>query len=76
VVIRTCVSKKLLLIFTVNADVRLEMYQPVIGQAPLIDSLFVRLHKKVMIELQFQAELERAKGALSMMMSCSLASMS
>jgi U3 small nucleolar RNA-associated protein 15 len=51
------------------------MYQPVIGQAPLIDSLFVRLQKKVMAELRFQAELQRANGALSMMISSSLASL-
>jgi len=52
-----------------------EIYQPVIGQAPLIDSLFVRLHKKVMVELQFQAELQRTSGALSMIISSSLASL-
>ncbi|KAJ3565735.1 hypothetical protein NP233_g7449 [Leucocoprinus birnbaumii] len=55
------------------AQVVIDMYQPVIGQAPLIDSLFVRLHKKVMAELRFQAELQRAKGALNMMISSSLA---
>jgi len=53
-----------------------EIYQPVIGQADLIDSLFVRLHKKVMVELRFQAELQRTGGALSMMISSSLAFLS
>ncbi|KAF9453074.1 Trp-Asp repeat-containing protein [Macrolepiota fuliginosa MF-IS2] len=57
------------------ARVVIDMYQAVIGQAPLMDSLFVRLHKKVMAELRFQAELQRAKGALMMVMSSSLASL-
>jgi U3 small nucleolar RNA-associated protein 15 len=48
-------------------DKRADMYQSVIGQAPLIDSLFVRLHKKVLTELKFQAELQRMKGALNML---------
>ncbi|KXN89626.1 U3 small nucleolar RNA-associated protein 15 [Leucoagaricus sp. SymC.cos] len=57
------------------AGVVIEMYKPVIGQAPLIDSLFVQLYKKVVAELRFQAELQRTKGALSMIMSSSLASL-
>ncbi len=52
------------------------MYQTVIGQAPLVDSLFVRLQKKVTLELRFQAELQRTRGALDMLMSSSLISLS
>lgn len=51
------------------------MYQSVIGQAPLVDSLFVRLHKKVALELRFQAELQRTRGALNMLVSSSLVSL-
>lgn len=43
-----------------------DMYQTVVGQAPLIDSLFARLHKKISAELKFQAELRRMRGALDM----------
>ncbi|KAF7775960.1 hypothetical protein Agabi119p4_4353 [Agaricus bisporus var. burnettii] len=48
------------------ARVLIDMYQTVVGQAPLIDSLFVRLHKKISAELKFQAELRRMRGALDM----------
>ena len=40
------------------------MYAPVLGQSPLIDTLFLRLRKKVMAEIRFQKELIKAKGAL------------
>lgn len=45
------------------------MYASVIGQAPLIDALFLRLHKKVGAEVRFQEEVLKAKGALTMILS-------
>ncbi|KAF8974522.1 WD40 repeat-like protein [Flammula alnicola] len=47
----------------------LDMYTPVIGQAPLIDALFLRLRKKVAAEIRFQEEVIKAKGALTMILS-------
>jgi U3 small nucleolar RNA-associated protein 15 len=44
------------------------MYTPVLGQSPLIDSLFLRLRKKVSAELRFQKELVKTKGALDMVL--------
>jgi len=44
----------------------IEMYTPVLGQSPLIDSLFMRLRKKVLAEIRFQKELIKTKGALEM----------
>ncbi|KAG2757311.1 WD40 repeat-like protein, partial [Suillus brevipes Sb2] len=44
----------------------IEMYTPVLGQSPLIDSLFMRLRKKVLAEIRFQKELVKTKGALEM----------
>lgn len=46
------------------------MYTPVLGQSPLIDSLFLQLRKKVEAELRFQKELARIRGALDMVFSC------
>lgn len=43
------------------------MYGPVLGQSPLIDTLFLRLRKKVAAELRFQQDLLRTKGALEML---------
>lgn len=43
-----------------------DMYSHMLGQLPLIDSLFMRLHKKVVAELKFQKELLRTRGALDM----------
>ncbi|CCM01592.1 uncharacterized protein FIBRA_03652 [Fibroporia radiculosa] len=51
------------------AGVVIEMYTPVLGQSPLIDTLFARLRKKVAAELRFQQELVRTKGALDMLLS-------
>jgi U3 small nucleolar RNA-associated protein 15 len=45
------------------------MYAPIIGQAPLIDALFLRMRKKVAEELRFQEEVLKAKGALTMILS-------
>jgi U3 small nucleolar RNA-associated protein 15 len=45
------------------------MYAPVLGQSPLIDSLFLRLRKKVLAEIRFQKELKKAKGTLEMVFS-------
>lgn len=45
------------------------MYSAVIGQAPLIDALFLRLRKKVAAEIRFQDEIIKAKGALTMILS-------
>jgi len=50
----------------------LDMYTPVIGQAPLIDALFLRLRKKVLAELRLQEEMVKAKGALMMILSSSV----
>ncbi|KAH9943446.1 WD40 repeat-like protein [Epithele typhae] len=50
------------------AGVVIEMYSPVLGQSPLIDTLFVRLRKKVAAEIRFQKELVKAKGALDMIL--------
>ena len=47
----------------------LDMYRPVIGQAPLVDSLFLRLRKKVAAEIRFQEEIMKVKGALTMILS-------
>ena len=47
----------------------LDMYRPVIGQAPLVDGLFLRLRKKVAAEIRFQEEVIKVKGALSMILS-------
>jgi U3 small nucleolar RNA-associated protein 15 len=47
------------------------MYSAVIGQSPLIDSLFLRLRKKVLAEIRFQKELIKAKGALEMVFASS-----
>jgi U3 small nucleolar RNA-associated protein 15 len=43
------------------------MYTPVLGQSPLIDSLFLRLQKNVSMELRFQQELLKTRGALDML---------
>lgn len=45
------------------------MYTPVLGQSPLIDSLFLRLRKKVVAEIRFQKELMKTKGTLDMLFS-------
>jgi U3 small nucleolar RNA-associated protein 15 len=42
------------------------MYAPVFGQSPLIDTLLMRLRKKLTAELRFQRELAQTKGALEM----------
>ncbi|CAK5275628.1 unnamed protein product [Mycena citricolor] len=47
----------------------IDMYIPVLGQSPLIDTLFLRLRKKVAAELRFQNELSKTKGALDMVLS-------
>lgn len=55
---------------TISTDrLRAEMYSPVIGQSPLIDSLFLGLRKKVAAEIRFQKELVKTKGALNMILS-------
>ena len=48
-----------------------EMYTPVLGQSPLIDTLFVRLRKKIAAEIKFQEELVKARGALDMLFATS-----
>ncbi|KDR83698.1 hypothetical protein GALMADRAFT_133119 [Galerina marginata CBS 339.88] len=50
----------------------LDMYTPVIGQAPLVDALFLRLRKKVAGELRFQEEIIKTKGALMMVLSSTI----
>ncbi|KAF9567314.1 WD40 repeat-like protein [Agrocybe pediades] len=54
------------------ACIVLDMYAPVIGQAPLIDGLFLRLQKKVAAELRFQEEIVKVKGALTMVLSSTI----
>ncbi|KAF8591533.1 Trp-Asp repeat-containing protein [Ramaria rubella] len=49
--------------------VLIDMYTPVLGQSPLIDTLFLQLRKKVAAELRFQKELARIRGALDMVFS-------
>jgi U3 small nucleolar RNA-associated protein 15 len=44
------------------------MYSPVLGQSPVIDTLFLRLRKKVAAEIRFQKELVKIKGALDMIL--------
>jgi len=51
------------------AGVVIDMYRPVIGQAPLVDGLFLRLRKKVAAEIRFQEEIMKLKGALTMILS-------
>ncbi|KAJ7771415.1 WD40 repeat-like protein [Mycena maculata] len=50
------------------AGIVIEMYTPVLGQSPLIDSLFLRLRKKISTEIRFQKELLKTKGALDMVL--------
>jgi U3 small nucleolar RNA-associated protein 15 len=52
-------------------NARIGMYSAVLGQSPLIDSLFLRLRKKVTAEIRFQKELVKAKGALEMVFASS-----
>ncbi|KIK68106.1 hypothetical protein GYMLUDRAFT_92761 [Collybiopsis luxurians FD-317 M1] len=47
----------------------IQMYTPILGQSPLIDTLFLRLRKKVLAELRFQKEVRKVKGALDMILS-------
>ncbi|KAH9977795.1 WD40-repeat-containing domain protein [Lactifluus volemus] len=44
-----------------------DMYAPVLGQSPTIDSLFLRLRKKLEVEIQLQNDLVKVKGALDML---------
>jgi len=55
-----------------RSDPSLDMYAPVIGQAPLIDGLFLRLQKKITAELRFQEEIVKTKGALTMILSSTI----
>jgi len=45
-----------------------DMYGSVLGQSPLIDSLVLRLRKKIIAEIRFQKELVKAKAALNMIL--------
>ncbi|KAF8238723.1 WD40 repeat-like protein [Tricholoma matsutake] len=55
------------------SGVVIEMYNPILGQSPLIDSLFVQLRKKVAAEIRFQSKLVKARAALDMIF-CSVIS--
>ncbi|KAG6917897.1 hypothetical protein DXG01_000506 [Tephrocybe rancida] len=55
------------------AAIVIDMYGSIFGQSPLIDSLFLRLRKKVAAEIRFQKELVKTKGALAMLFSSSVA---
>ncbi|KAI0284230.1 WD40-repeat-containing domain protein [Russula aff. rugulosa BPL654] len=49
------------------AGLIIEMYTPVLRQSPTIDSLFLRLRRKLVAELRLQNDLVRTKGALDML---------
>ncbi|KAJ4478160.1 Trp-Asp repeat-containing protein [Lentinula aciculospora] len=51
------------------AGLVIHMYTPILGQSPLIDTLFLRLRKKVQAELRFQKDIRRTEGALDMIFS-------
>ncbi|KZT41148.1 WD40 repeat-like protein [Sistotremastrum suecicum HHB10207 ss-3] len=53
------------------AGVIIETYSSLLGQSPVMDSLFLRLRRKVSEELRFQRELTRVKGALDMILASS-----
>lgn len=44
------------------------MYTSVLGRSPLIDTLFLRLRRKLDQELKFQRELHLLGGALDMIL--------
>ncbi|KAF8655233.1 hypothetical protein AX16_003139 [Volvariella volvacea WC 439] len=50
------------------AGLVVDMYAPVLGQSPVIDSLFAQLRKKVTAEIKYQRELVKTKGALMMLL--------
>ncbi|KAL4075821.1 WD40 repeat-like protein [Scleroderma citrinum] len=52
------------------ASLLIELYSPVFGQSPLVDSLLLRLRKKVLAEIRLQRELTKTKGTLEMVFSC------
>jgi U3 small nucleolar RNA-associated protein 15 len=47
--------------------VHADMYTPVLGQSPTIDSLFLRLRRKLETELRLQDDLVKVKGTLDML---------
>jgi len=47
------------------------MYASVIGQAPVINFLFLRLQKRLAAELRFQEQIMKTKGALTMILASS-----
>lgn len=49
------------------ASLIIDMYSPVFGQSSAIDSLFLRLRRKLEVELQLQNDLVKVKGALDML---------
>ncbi|KAG6332959.1 hypothetical protein ID866_6133 [Astraeus odoratus] len=53
-----------------NTIILTELYSPVFGQSPLVDSLLLRLRKKVLAENRLQKELTKVKGTLEMVFSC------
>lgn len=66
--VTTCVQAAFICLIQWASD----MYSAVIGQAPLIDALFLRLRKKVAAEIRFQDEIIKAKGALTMILSATV----
>lgn len=48
----------------------IELYSPVFGQSPLVDSLLLRLKKKVFDEMRLQREMVKIKGTIEMVFSC------
>ncbi|KAF9057608.1 WD40 repeat-like protein [Panaeolus papilionaceus] len=57
------------------ATVLIDMYNTVLGQAPLIDALFRKLRKKIDMELKFQAQVAKAMGALTMLLATNASSL-
>lgn len=52
------------------ASLLIELYSPVFGQSPLVDSLLLRLKKKVFDEMRLQREMVKIKGTIEMVFSC------
>ncbi|CAE6465408.1 unnamed protein product [Rhizoctonia solani] len=50
------------------AGIVIDMYTSILGRSPLIDTLFVRLRRKLEQELKFQRELRLLGGALDMIL--------
>ena len=45
---------------------RADIYTPMLGQLPAVDSMLVRINNKINQELKFERELIKLRGALDM----------